>query len=89
MNAPAKLHLTIDTLALAGFAPHERDAIAAALRAELTRRFAAPDALAAFDADRMLPGARAAPFALGGGGPRQIGAQAAQALVQTVTRATR
>ena len=88
MSRAAKVHLTIDTLALAGFAPHERDVIAASLQAELARRFAAPGALDALAANRALSGVRAQPFALGGSAQR-TGAAAAQALVQSVTRAAR
>jgi hypothetical protein len=86
MSTPAKVHLTIDTLALAGFEPQQRSAIVAALQAELGRHFAQPENLAAFTSSRSLAGVSTKPFTLPAGAtPRQIATQTARQMMHGLT----
>ena len=86
MSAPGKVHLTIDTLALAGFDPRQHQAIVAALQAELRRHFAHPEHLAALGSSRSLAGLRMPPFTLPADATAgQVAAQSAQRLVHGLT----
>lgn len=88
MNRRPQVHLTIDTLALAGFDARQRSALVAALQAELSRQLAEPETFAALQAGRSLAGLKAEPFTLKpGSGATQIAAQSSQQLVRSLTGA--
>ena len=76
MSGP-RVEVHIGELALTGVAPHERDVVAAALRAELTRALG-PGARTAPVAPRAPLTVDAAP----GGGAAALGAAAARALAR-------
>lgn len=86
MSSPGKVYVTIDTLALAGFDPRQRNAIVAALQAELSRHFAQPEHLAGLTSTRSVASLRLPPFTLAAGAtPRQVAAQSSQRLIHGLT----
>jgi hypothetical protein len=86
MSSPTKVYVTIDTLALAGFDSRQRQAIVAALQAELSRHFARPETLAALGSSRSLAALRLPPFTLPAGAtPRQVAALSSQRLIHGLT----
>jgi len=86
MNRRPQLHVTIDTLALAGFDAQQRSALVAALQAELGRQFAEPEVFAALQSGRSLARLKTEPFSLKpGDGAARIGAQSSQQLVRSLT----
>lgn len=82
---PKNIRVTIDRLVLRGFPAHQRDAIAAALIAELERELGhAPGTLGG---NRSEHSARAAPLRLkGGSDAKDIGAAAARGLARSLRR---
>ena len=78
-----KPHITIDRLALYGFAPDQRDAVAADFRAELARLLATDGAGAAFGESRSLNALKVAP---GPDGNASAGEAAARQLLQGLRR---
>ncbi len=82
---PARVRVTIDQLVLRGFRAEQRDAIVAALNAELHRMLARPGVFRSVGASRSLASLRANPMQLAvSAGPRQIGVLAAQSLVRSL-----
>ena len=80
-----QVRLIIDRLVLRGFRAEQRDAIAAALGAELHRVLADAEALRNVGASRSLASLRPGRMQLtASAGPRQIGAQAAQVLTRSL-----
>jgi hypothetical protein len=82
---PKSIRVTIDRLVLRGFPAHQRDAIAAALIAELERELGrAPGTLGASRSEHNV---RAAPLKLtGGSGAKEIGAAAGRGLARSLRR---
>ena len=86
MSSSGKVHVTIDTLALAGFDPQQRRAIVTALQAELSRHFAQPEHLAALTSSRSLAGLKIPPFTLPADAtPQQVAAQSSKRLIHGLT----
>lgn len=86
MSRRPQVHLTIDTLALAGFDAAQRKALVSSLQAELSRQLADPEAFAALQTGRSLAGLKAEPFTLKpGGGTKQVATQSSQMLVRSLT----
>jgi hypothetical protein len=84
MKAP-HVNVTIDRLVLRGFAPEQRDAIAAGLHAELRRQLSDPTISAEFTANRSIASVRAAPITVGTAlKPGRIGSRAAQRMVRSI-----
>jgi hypothetical protein len=82
MTRPRRVILTIDRLVLRGFAPEQRDGIAAALQAELQRQLGDPAAAGDFGGGRSLAFLRAEPLTLAPAAtPSDIGTLGAQRLV--------
>ena len=80
MRAP-QVHLTIDRLVLNGIAPAQRQAVAAALTAELQRRLAIPGGAAALGTDRHLAKLPAQPLRVANGaGAAALGVAAARGI---------
>ena len=86
MNPRApRVRVTIDRLVLRGFRAEQRDAVAAALQAELQRQFAESLTLQALGASRSIASVSAKPINVpAAAGPRTIGAQAARRLVRSL-----
>jgi len=80
---PQRVSVTIDRLVLRGFAPDQRDAIAAGLTAELRAQFADPEAARQFGANRSVASLRAPPLQAGAK-PQQTGERAGRALARSV-----
>ena len=82
---PKSIRVTIDRLVLRGFPAHQRDAIAAALIAELERELGyAPATLGSSRSEHMV---RAAPLKVrGGSSARDIGAAAGRGLARSLRR---
>lgn len=86
MSRSPRVHVTIDTLALAGFDARQRAALVAALQAELGRQLADPATFAALQSGRSLSGLKPDPFTLEpGAGAARIGTQSSQQLVRSLT----
>jgi len=84
-RAPQRIDLTIDRLVLRGFAPEQRDAIAAGLAAELRRQFSDPASARQFGASRSLASLRATPVTPASQAtPQQIGARTARQLARSI-----
>jgi hypothetical protein len=80
-----RVTVTIDRLVLRGFAPEQRDSIAAGLVAELQIQFGASATGGQFGDSRSLASLQAKPAALPAAAkPQQIGAHAARALARGI-----
>jgi len=84
-HRPSRVNVTIDRLVLRGFAPEQRDAIAAALTRELSERLGDPANAQQFGPSRSQASLRAAPVRLTSPAtPQVIGAQAGGRLARSV-----
>ena len=79
MKAP-RVHLNIDRLVLNGVAAEQRQAVVAALTAELQRRLAIPGGVAALGADRHLAKLRTEPLRVSGVSGAALGSAAARGI---------
>jgi hypothetical protein len=85
MTRPQRVTVTIDRLMLRGFAPHERDTIAAGLAAELRAQFADAQAVRALGGSRRIATVRSRHDAPAGNSkPVKIGAVAANSMVRSM-----
>jgi len=79
-----RINVTIDRLVLRGFPADQRDAIAAALAAELRRQWCDPAAVDRLGGSRSIESVRAQPVGLAAGAkPRQVGTQAGRAIARS------
>ncbi len=84
MSSP-RITVTIDTLALRGFAPEQRHALAAGLRAELSRLFPGLHDATTFGESRSIAHLQAGKMEIAAdASPRNIGSLAAQHIVHGV-----
>ena len=79
MNAP-RIHLGIERLVLSGVAPDQRQAVVAALTAELQRRLATPGGAAALGGNRHLAKLRTEPLRVSDGSGAALGIAAARGI---------
>ena len=83
---PPRLSLSIDRLVLHGVAPAQREAVVAALAAELERQLAMPGAAAALGADRHVASLPAQPVPARDTRPATLGTAGARGLVGALTK---
>jgi hypothetical protein len=84
-DRPQRVNVTIDRLVLRGFAPEQRDAIAAGLQAELQKQLGDPATGGQFGDSRSLASLRQRPMTLAAAAkPQQIGAQAGRQLARSI-----
>lgn len=83
MTRPQRVTVTIDRLVLRGFAPHERDAIATGLAAELRAQFGDAAATQQIESSRSIAQLRTAPIAAAAR-PQETGTRAGRALARSV-----
>jgi hypothetical protein len=81
-----RITLTIDRLVLDGVAPSQRDAVVAALAAELEARLALPGAIQALGGERHLASAPAQPVRTRGAGAKALGSAAARGIAGALKR---
>jgi len=80
-----RVRVTIDRLVLRGFRAEQRDAVAAALQAELQRQFGDSFTLQALGASRSIGSLSPKPINMPAtAAPRTIGTQAARRLVRSL-----
>ncbi len=87
MTSPPRprINVTIDQLVLRGFPADRRDAIAAALAAELRQQWTDPGAIERLGAGRSLELVRARPISLAADAkPQQAGAEAGRAIARSI-----
>jgi len=84
-RVPRRVNVTIDRLVLRGFAPGQRAAIAAALKAELRSQLAEPANASRLGPSRLVASLRTDPIRLTPEGKRQdVGGRAAQSLARSL-----
>jgi hypothetical protein len=82
-----QVRITIDQLVLKGFAPEQRDAIAAGLATELQRYFSDAERARAVGANRFVPSTRAPAIALTvASKPFQVGVLAGRQLARSLVK---
>lgn len=80
-----RVNVTIDRLVLRGFAPEQRDAIAAGLMSELSAQLSDPANGRQFETSRSLASLRGPPISLvPRTTPQAIGVQAGRRLVRSI-----
>jgi hypothetical protein len=85
MTRPQRVTVTINRLVLRGFAPHERDAVAAGLAAELRAQFGDAQAVRGLGGSRSIATIRSRHDAPAGNPkPVKIGAAAANSMVRSM-----
>jgi hypothetical protein len=82
---PQRVRVTIDRLVLRGFAPEQRDAIAASLTMELSTQLSIPENAGQFETSRTLASLRARPISpVSPATPQAIGVQAGRQLARGI-----
>ena len=80
-----RINVTIDRLVLRGFPADQRDAIAAALAAELRQQWAYPAAVERLGGGRSQESVRTRPIGLAAvAKPHQVGAEAGRAIARSI-----